>query len=70
MKNMNCGAGTTRNGATTWVMYGVVLNAFLCLSALGQYSIDWYKVAGGGGTSTSGVYPSAAPSASQMPGRL
>src|SRR5215472_4869809 len=27
----------------------------LCLRALGQqYSIDWYKVAGGGGTSTNG----------------
>jgi hypothetical protein len=29
----------------------------LCLRALGQqYSIDWYKVAGGGGTSTNGQY--------------
>lgn len=26
------------------------------LSALGQYSIDWYKISGGGGTSTGGVY--------------
>ena len=25
-------------------------------SASAQYSIDWYKVAGGGGTSTGGVY--------------
>ena len=24
--------------------------------ALAQYSIDWYKIAGGGGTSTGGVY--------------
>jgi hypothetical protein len=28
-----------------------------CLSALGQsYSVDWYKIAGGGGTSTNGIY--------------
>ena len=32
-----------------------------------QYSIDWYKIAGGGGTSTGGTYQSAAPSASRMP---
>ena len=45
----------------------------LLLSTLGQqlstaraqqYSIDWYKIAGGGGTSTGGTYTSAAPSAS------
>jgi hypothetical protein len=31
----------------------------LCLPVIGwaqQYSIDWYKIAGGGGTSTGGVY--------------
>jgi hypothetical protein len=29
----------------------------VCLSAQSQsYSIDWYKIAGGGGTSTGGVY--------------
>jgi hypothetical protein len=34
----------------------VFASAF-CRSALGQsYSIDWYKIAGGGGTSTGGVY--------------
>lgn len=27
-----------------------------CLSASAQYSIDWYKIGGGGGTSTGGVY--------------
>ena len=32
-----------------------------------SYSIDWYKVAGGGGTSTGGRIPSAAPSASTTP---
>ena len=35
----------------------VVLQSAFCLQALGQqYSIDWYKVAGGGGTSTNGQY--------------
>lgn len=34
----------------------LLLSAF-CLSAVGQsYSIDWYKIAGGGGTSTGGAY--------------
>ena len=28
----------------------------LCFRAWGQYSIDWFKIAGGGGTSTGGVY--------------
>ena len=27
-----------------------------CLRAWGQYSIDWFKVAGGGGTSSNGQY--------------
>ena len=31
--------------------------ALLCVPAMGQvYSIDWYKIAGGGGTSTGGAY--------------
>ena len=38
----------------------VLLWLALCLSALSAsaqtYSIDWYKVSGGGGTSTGGVY--------------
>ena len=35
----------------------VVLASILCLRASGQsYSIDWYKIAGGGGTSTGGTY--------------
>ena len=34
-----------------------LLTAALCLRALGQqYSIDWFKISGGGGTSTGGVY--------------
>ena len=35
----------------------IVLLACFCLRSLGQsYSIDWYKIAGGGGTSTGGTY--------------
>ena len=34
-----------------------LLTSAFCFRALGQsYSIDWYKIAGGGGTSTGGVY--------------
>jgi len=34
-----------------------ILPSTFCLQASGQsYSIDWYKVAGGGGTSSGGVY--------------
>ena len=43
-----------------------LLSPWLCISALlwllgvstgfGQYSIDWHKISGGGGTSTGGVY--------------
>ena len=34
-----------------------LLTSGFCLRALGQYSIDWYKVSGGGGmNSTGGVY--------------
>lgn len=34
-----------------------VVTAAFCFQALAQqYSIDWYKVAGGGGTSTGGTY--------------
>ena|SRR5689334_6859512 len=38
--------------------YGVFTCAILCAcTAFAQnYSIDWYKIAGGGGTSTGGVY--------------
>jgi hypothetical protein len=34
----------------------VVFVSFAALTALAQYSIDWYKVAGGGGQSTNGQY--------------
>jgi len=34
-----------------------ILPASFCLQVQGQsYSIDWYKIAGGGGTSTGGTY--------------
>ena len=32
------------------------LLSLITLSALGQYSIDWYKISGGGGTSSNGQY--------------
>lgn len=36
---------------------GCLVAAAFCFSAAAQsYSIDWYKVAGGGGTSTGGIY--------------
>ncbi len=34
----------------------IIGSALIAASAQAQYSIDWYKVAGGGGTSTGGVY--------------
>jgi hypothetical protein len=40
-------------------MKNLVLSLCWLVSSLGfaqQYSIDWYKVAGGGGTSTGGIY--------------
>jgi len=34
-----------------------ILHSSLCLRVQGQsYTIDWYKIAGGGGTSTDGTY--------------
>jgi hypothetical protein len=53
----------TRNWKLEVVSWQIGLLCFLflpfafCLCASAQqYSIDWYKVAGGGGTSTGGVY--------------
>ncbi len=35
----------------------ILLHSSLCLRASGQtYSVDWYKIAGGGGTSTGGTF--------------
>jgi hypothetical protein len=34
-----------------------LLHSAFCLRALGQsYTVDWYKISGGGGTSTGGTY--------------
>src|ERR1035437_7733786 len=36
---------------------GLIILALAVLSARAQsYSVDWYKIAGGGGTSTGGLY--------------
>ena len=58
--------GLRRTGAlpahsTTWrlaLLLGfIILHSTFCLRALGQqYSIDWYKISGGGGTSTGATY--------------
>jgi len=49
-----------QNGAPVWNLYQVSLVgvAFIAVgTALAQnYAIDWFRVAGGGGTSTGGVY--------------
>ena len=37
-------------------VFAALLLCFATVSALGQYSIDWYKVSGGGGTSTGGAF--------------
>jgi len=34
----------------------ILLIGLSALTASAQYSVDWYKIAGGGGTSTGGVY--------------
>jgi hypothetical protein len=39
-----------------WCLLLCLFASACCLQAQGQYSIDWSKVAGGGGTSTGGVY--------------
>lgn len=45
-----------KNQELRWLFCGLVLLVF-CVTVQAQpYSIDWYKVAGGGGTSTGGVY--------------
>jgi hypothetical protein len=47
---------TKHNRLTVLAAFFIILGAF-CLSARAQsYSIDWYKIAGGGGTSTGGTY--------------
>ena len=53
MTKRSRGAGCGR----LWLWCFIILYSSFCLQSRGQsYSIDWYKVAGGGGTSTGGVY--------------
>jgi hypothetical protein len=60
MKKQEC---RMRNQGARYVQGGLCLLTFFilqsafCLRALGQqYSVDWSKVSGGGGTTTGGVY--------------
>ncbi len=39
-----------------WLFYLSFLLSAFCFSALGQFSLDWSTIDGGGGTSTGGVY--------------
>ena len=39
-----------------FILFAIVASASLLRASAQVYSIDWYKVAGGGGTSTGGVY--------------
>ena len=58
MKNAEC---TMQNccravvSPRTMLCFFILTSAF-CLQALGQYSIDWSTIDGGGGTRTGGVY--------------
>jgi hypothetical protein len=45
-----------RKPKTKWQIGFCFLLSIFCFSAQGQYSIDWYTIDGGGGTSTGGVY--------------
>ena len=38
------------------ILFSLLASGFCLPAAAQQYSIDWYKVAGGGGTSTGGTY--------------
>jgi hypothetical protein len=50
----------TNHKTTAWrvpLLCFIILHSACCLRAFGQsYSVNWYKVSGGGGTSTGGVY--------------
>jgi hypothetical protein len=46
-----------KNKIAYWLGAGGLFAAFFCLPASAQtYSIDWHKIAGGGGTSTNGSF--------------
>ena len=38
------------------ILFSLLASGFCLPASAQQYSIDWYKVAGGGGTSTGGTY--------------
>ena len=48
--------GLAQSKTRRWCLLLCLLASACCLRAQGQYSIDWYKVSGGGGNSTGGVY--------------
>jgi hypothetical protein len=60
MKKEECRMQNSRSRAVAsglWRLFFFILPSAFCLSAWGQsYSIDWYKVAGGGGASTGATY--------------
>ena len=54
MKNAEC---RMQKSGGLWLLCFIILHSSFCLRGWGQsYSIDWNKVAGGGGASTGGVY--------------
>ena len=38
------------------LLFTLILSASVLTASAQTYSIDWFKIAGGGGTSTGGVY--------------
>lgn len=44
------------SGHLSRLFFFIILHSAVCLSAWGQYSIDWSTIDGGGSTSTGGVY--------------
>jgi len=54
MQNAEC---RMQKRGRLWLLCFIILQSSFCLRAWGQsYSIDWFKIAGGGGTSTGGTY--------------
>lgn len=54
MKNA---AGRMQKRGRLWLLCFIILHSSFCPRVWGQsYSVDWSKVSGGGGSSTSGVY--------------
>ena len=54
MKNAEC---RMQKRGRLWLLCFIILQSSFCLRAWGQsYSIDWFKIAGGGGTSTGATY--------------